>query len=113
VPLVLEPVPEVPVCDPALPVPVLPVLAPAALPPPAVPEPEEPEVPCAMATPPIARAAAAARVVRVFLVVLMLNSLMQTPKGKLVEKSRQRRPADSEPTFAPRRPRVGEDRQSL
>jgi hypothetical protein len=89
VPLVLEPVvlpvPEAPVCEP----PVLPGLAPVALEPLLVPE--EPDAPpvCAIATPPMARAAAAARVVRVFLVVLMLNSLMQTPKGNLVEKSRR------------------------
>lgn len=56
---------------------------------PAVPEPEVPlpEV-CAIAKPPNAKAAAAARVVRVFLVVVISNSLSGNPEGEWVEKSR-------------------------
>lgn len=43
---------------------------------------------CAVAQPPIARAAAAASVVRVFLVVLISLLLERNPEGKQVERSR-------------------------
>jgi hypothetical protein len=90
----LEPVlPEPVVLEPAAP-PVLGVVAddPLEVPEPAVPLPEV----WAIESPPIARAAAAARVVRVFLVVVMSYSLSEeTPKGNRLKKAGPK-PADSD-----------------
>ena len=66
----LAPEPVVPVAEPALGVAELPVEAPDPVVAPEVPELDPLEV-WAMDTPPMARAAAAARIVRVFLVVLI------------------------------------------
>lgn len=127
-PLVPLPVVPLPVVvlppDAVLPEPVEPVLAPAAgllvLPEPVVPElaplpvlgevadEPEPEVPeplvplpdevWATDSPPMARAAAAARVVRVFLVVIMSYSLIGNPEGNRLKKAGAK-PAVSETTF--------------
>jgi hypothetical protein len=56
---------------------------------PAPPAPAPPE-PWAIDSPPIARAAAAAKAVRVFLVVIMTNSLSGNPEGGEVGKSRHK-----------------------
>lgn len=74
-------VPLVPVVGP----PLAPVAALLPVPEPPVPE-EEPED-CARATPPMARAAAAAKVVRVFFVLIMSNSLIADPQGDRLKKA--------------------------
>jgi len=62
--------------------------------------PEAPPAPWAIASPPMARAAAAAKAVRVFLVVIMTYSLSGNPEGGGWKKAGPR-PAASKPTFPP------------
>jgi hypothetical protein len=128
-PLAEEPVvpePLEPVVEPRLlplpdvPLPVAPVV-PVVLPEPVVPEPVAPVVPeplvelpevWATANPPMARAAAAASVVRVFLVVDMSNSLNGNPEGSRLKKAGAM-PTASQPTFPCARQKVGLRRHSL
>jgi hypothetical protein len=74
--------------------------------------PELPDV-CASAMPPAAKAAAAARVVRVFLVVIM-SLLLECKPRRAIRLNEAGDSADStEPTFAGGRQKVGLSRQSL
>jgi hypothetical protein len=82
---------------------------------PAVPEPEvEPPLPdvWAMDSPPTARAAAAARVVRVFLVVVIANSLNGNPEGSRLKKEAGEASCP-QPTFPSELQKVGFCRHSL
>ena len=96
-----------------------PVAAPAAGA--VAPEADEPEVPepvvllpdvWAMDRPPMARAAAAARVVRVFLVVDIANSLSGNPEGNRLKKEAGEASC-SQPTFPSLPQKVGLCRHSL
>jgi len=70
-----------------------------------------PEV-CASARPPMASVAAAASVVRVFLVVIISNSLNGNPEG-ISWKKLALMPAASQITFPPESPKVVHSRQRL
>jgi hypothetical protein len=138
-PVVVLPLPLVPLLPaavlPELVLPAEPVLGPPVLAAPAPPVPEpvapdplvpgdadepEPVVPeplllpdvCASDSPPMAKAAAAARVVRVFLVVIMSYSLSGNPEGNRLNEA-SAKPAGSETTFPSGESKVGFCRHSL